>query len=127
MIYPQLVPTQRSFDPGDFPVKAFRAQNGAEVRYLYGNKRVGMAMSLTYANIPDADAEAFIAHFHAMQGTYQQFQLNEPALTSGWAGSASWLGPEHYGSRWRYKEAPRVQAVYPGISTVQVELVAATV
>lgn len=127
MSYPALAPTQRAFDPGNFPVKTFNAQNGAEVRLLYGNQRVGMAMSLTYSNISDADAQAFLEHFHSMQGTFQQFQVNEAALTSGWAGSASWLGPEHYGSRWRYKEAPKVQAVYPGISTVQVELVAATV
>ena len=73
--YPQLVPSSRSFDPGNFAVKSYNAQDGAEVRFIYGDKRVGMKLQLTYQNISDTDAEAFINHFHKMKGTFTQFLL----------------------------------------------------
>ena len=40
MAFPNLVPTSRSFESGDYPVKAFRAQNGAETRILYKNQEM---------------------------------------------------------------------------------------
>ena len=66
--YPQLVPSSRSFDPGNFAVKSYNAQDGAEVRFIYGDKRVGMKLQLTYQNISDTDAEAFINHLPQDEG-----------------------------------------------------------
>ena len=53
--FPDLIPTSRSFEAGDYPVKTFKAQNGAEHRILYGSNRTNMKLSLTFANITDAD------------------------------------------------------------------------
>ena len=80
-----LVPTARSFESGDFPVKTFKAQNGKETRILYGSNRTNMRLSLTYSNIPDADAELFLDHFHEVQGTFQTFGLGTAdAARGGW-------------------------------------------
>lgn len=125
MSYPALIPSGRSFGAGDFPVKAYKAQDGAEVRLLYGNKRVGMSLSLNYDNIPDSSAALFIEHYHEMKGTYQQFVLGTPAK-GGWGSDLKWLGAVEWGSMWRYASEPKVQSVRPGVSTVSVELVAAT-
>ena len=62
MAFPNLVPTSRSFDAGDFPIKTFKAQNGTEVRILYGSNRTNMKMVLTYSNITDANAALFLNH-----------------------------------------------------------------
>ncbi len=59
MAFPTLVPTSRSFESGDYPVKTFKAQNGKEHRILYGSNRTNMKLSLSYANITDANAELF--------------------------------------------------------------------
>lgn len=126
MTFPALAPTSRSFEAGDYPVKAFRAQDGAEVRLLYGNKRVGMKMQLSYDNIPDASARLFLEHYHQMKGTYEQFDL-VPAAKQGWSEDRKWLGANVWGSKWRYASPPQINGVYPGVSTVRVELVAATV
>lgn len=126
MTYPSVIPSSRSFDAGDFPVKAFRSQDGAEVRLLYGSKRVGMKLQLGYQNVPDATAKLFVEHFHEMQGTYQLFVL--PTETrGGWTEDQKWIDAEAWGSRWRYSGPPQLSSVSPGVSTVQVELVAATV
>ena len=62
MPFPTLIPTSRQFDAGDFPVKTYKAQSGAEVRILYGTDRTSMTLSLSFANITDANAQLFIDH-----------------------------------------------------------------
>ncbi len=128
MDYPQLAPSSRSFDPGDYAVKKYNAQDGAEFRILYGDKRVGMRMQLTYSNIADSYAQDFVEHFHEMKGTFTQFILGtgNAGAKKGWEADPNYLGSEFWGSRWRYEKAPQLQSVYPGVSTVNVSLIAAT-
>ena len=126
MSYPALIPTGRSFDAGDFAVKKYSAQDGAEFRILYGDKRVGMTLQLTYSNISDAEAGQFVDHYHSMQGTYQQFDIGVDAK-GGWTGGTAYIGAVYWGSQWRYDSAPQLQSVYPGISSVTVTLKAATI
>lgn len=126
MSFPALVPSSRQFDAGDFAVKKFNAQDGAEFRILYGDKRVGMTMKLGYQNIPDAQAELFLDHYHEMQGTFQQFSIG-PMARGGWAGNLDAIGAVTWGSLWRYDGPPQIDSVYPGVSTVSVSLKAATI
>ena len=51
MAYPDIRPTSRSFDPGNWPVRSYNAQNGAEVRLLYGSQRYNLKLQLSYQNI----------------------------------------------------------------------------
>ena len=123
--FPSIVPTGRQFDAGQFPVKTYAAQNGAEIRLLYGNKRVGMTMQLTYTNIPDSQAKLFIEHYHAMKGSYTLFSIGT-ASRDGWSEDDKYLGASGWGSSWRYENPPQLTSVYPGVSSVSVNLKAAT-
>ena len=80
-------------------------------------------------NITDAQAELFLDHYHSMQGTFGQFALVDGAngMKAGWKGNGDAIGAEMWGSRWRYERAPQLQSVYPGVSTVTVNLIAATI
>jgi len=127
MAYPTLIPTGRSFTPGDYANKKYSAQDGAEFRILYGDKRVGMTLQLTYANISDANAELFLDHYHEMKGTYTTFEFPNSNPKGGWSGNSDALGATQWGSKWRYDSPPQVQSVYPGVSTVTVNLKAATI
>lgn len=122
MAFPTLRPTSRDFTTGDYPVKAFKAQSGAEVRILYGSKRTGMGISLSYENIADTAADDFVAHFDEVRGTYDTFALPNEVLT-GWSGAASALDASTTGNLWRYAQPPSITSVRPGRSSVQVELV----
>ena len=51
MAFPTLKPTSREFNPGDWPIKRYNAQSGAEVRILYGNRRTNATLSLSYDKI----------------------------------------------------------------------------
>lgn len=121
MPFPTLQPTSRSFEAGDYPVKIFKAQSGAEVRIMYGSKRTGMMLSLSYDNITDANAGAFVTHFDEVFGVYATFVL-PTALLAGWGGSTSTLTAINTGSKWRYAEPPTIANVRPGRSSVQVKL-----
>lgn len=123
MAFPTLIPTSRAFNAGDWPVKTFRSQNGSEVRILYGSNRTGMALELQYLNITDANADLFLTHYNEVQGTYGTFTLPATGAKGGWTGSNNSLDVTGTGNSWRYSEAPNVQSVKPGVSSVTIKLV----
>lgn len=121
MPFPALQPTSRDFNPGEWPIKTYNAQNGAEVRILYGDTRTKMELSLQYDNISDASAKLFLDHYDETKGSYSTFKINT-STQAGWNSSTAVLnatGP----NRWRYAEAPQVTAVKPGVSSVRVTLI----
>ena len=122
-----LVPSARTFESGDYPVKTYKAQNGAEHRILYGSSRTNMKLSLTYANILDADAELFLDHYDTVQGTFQTFSLGSingvNPTRGGWEGNTDALGAQTHGNNYRYEGPPQVAQVASGRSTVTVNLI----
>ena len=123
MPFPELKPTTRSWDAGKFPIKSFRAQNGAELRILYGNRMATKKLQLTYENLLDTQTELFFDHYQEMKGELTQFELNETAR-SGWTGKKETLGASYHGLQWRYAEPPQLTSVFKGRSTVTVNLIA---
>ncbi len=124
MSYPTLAPSSRAFSAGNWPIKTFNAQDGGEVRILYGSKRFGHVLDLTYDNIPDGTAQEFFEHYYALQGTFQTFAL--PASSSvakGWGGSSDFFNAGG-NTMYRYAEPPALAGIRPGVSSVSIRLVA---
>ena len=126
--FPKIPPTGRAFTPGDFANTKYRANSGAEFRIQYGSKPTGMKMQLQYANITDAQAEEFLDHFYQQSGTFKSFVFvdGDKGAKAGWKGDMDAIGVQAYDSEWRYESAPQLQSIYPGVSTVTVNLIAAT-
>jgi hypothetical protein len=124
MAFPTLQPTSRDFSPGDWPIKRFNAQSGAEIRILYGSQRTNAKISLSYDNITDASAKLFLDDYAAQIGTLRTFDLPD-AVRSGWSSSAASIDAPP-GAKWRYESEPSVRAVRPGRSSITVKLVAVT-
>ena len=125
MPYPVLQPSSRVLDLGDWPVRTYNAQSGAEIRLLYGNKRHNYKLALTYRNISDTAASAFTAHYQETKGTFSVFNLSaaaKVAILAGWTGVPNKFQMPT-GTDWRYEKAPVITAVRPGISTVTVNLI----
>ena len=122
MPFPEIVPTSRTFEPGDYPVKTFKAQNGAETRILYGDKRTNMKLSLTYANISDANADSFLTHYDEVKGTSRTFSV-KPITKAGWSQGTDSLDAVPHGNKYRYEGPPQLTQVRPGVSTVTVGLI----
>jgi hypothetical protein len=120
-------PTTRQFTTGSFPIKTFQAQNGAEIRMLYGNQLTGKKMNLTYVNVTDSVAYHFMQHYIAMKGSYKTFQLDDQGrdgVFSGWKGENAGLQAWAWDMAWRYAEEPQVQSVFINRSTVTISLIA---
>jgi hypothetical protein len=120
MPFPALQPTSRDFTPGNWPVKSYKSQSGAEVRILYGDTRTSMELTLGYDNISDAQAEQFLTHYDETKGTYNTFAINS-STKAGWAGTGAAIDSGAI-NRWRYADPPQVTAVKPGRSSVRVSL-----
>jgi hypothetical protein len=121
MPFPALRPTARDFKPGDWPIKSYSSQSGAEVRILYGDTRTKMELELGYDNLTDAQAEQFLTHYDEVKGSYLTFDLNSTAK-AGWSGGAAAIDAGNI-NKWRYANTPQVTAVRPGRSSVRVNLV----
>ncbi len=127
MAFPSdISPSGRSYSSGNYPSKAYNAQDGAEVRILYGNKRIGASLQLVYNNLTDTTAQLFLDHYDEMKGTFIQFSVSGNALRAGWTGAADALNAPA-GTSWRYADEPRLESIYPGRSSVTVDLVAVSI
>lgn len=122
MAFPSLAPTSRDFSPGDWPIKRFNSQSGAEVRILYGSQRTNAKLSLSYENLSDSSTQLFLDDYEAQLGTLRTFDLPSEAK-SGWTGTSSSIDAPT-GTKWRYEGEPAVTSVRPGRSSVTVKLVA---
>lgn len=121
MAFPSLIPSSREYDGGDYPVKTFKAQSGAESRILYGSRRTGMTLNLSFEHITDTQVQTFLTHYDETKGTYTTFSVPKSVFT-GWSGSAAALDAAT-GNSWRYSESPVITNTHPGISSVRVKLV----
>tara|TARA_Y100000289_G_C3819117_1_gene97751 strand:- start:35 stop:436 length:402 start_codon:yes stop_codon:yes gene_type:complete len=122
--FPALVPSSRSYAPGVFPEQQFQSQNGAVVRVRYGNQRYSSSLSLTFANITDANAALILQNFVDVMDddNYAEFSA------SNVAGGASielvpWIRETNSLLKWKYASPPSVASVKPGLSTVTCEFI----
>lgn len=118
------VPTSRSFDPGDWPVKRYTAENGAEIRILRGSKRTNATLELSYDNIPDTEAEKFLKHYRANQGTYGtwRFEGDSTKPFKGFTGDITELEAEPWKLAWRYDQPPVLTQIKAGVSSIKLTL-----
>ena len=131
-LYETYVPSGREWDAGSFPVKKFQAQNGAELKILYGDRITSRTLRLTYNNINDKKAEEFMEHYIKQHGTFKSFTFNaniSNGVFAGWTGGLETINQDGALSdpktvKWAYASAPVIRSVYRGLSNLTVELVA---
>ena len=87
---------------------------------------------MAYANIPDDVAEFFIASWQQTKGGLDYLETTtgngiqpEDAMFDGMSiEMKSEILTATAGARWTYAQAPTVESVAPGISTVKIKLIA---
>lgn len=121
--FPSLIPTSRSFDPGDYPKQEYRTLSGAVWKRVFGSVRVGMTLNLEFANITDNNAALIINHYRAQVGTIVGFNIPESFIYGGMSSSLVSAVDISSSVEWVYAGPPSVTSVVPGISTVSVSLV----
>ena len=100
--FPTTLPNRRAVSLGDYPVKSYRSINGAEVRIMYGDKRSEATLELFYEKLTAAEADRFVVHYDAVDGTFKTFTVSAP-LTVGWTSGGRIKGS----AEWRYDGPPQ--------------------
>jgi hypothetical protein len=120
--FPEIKPSGRSFKPGQFPTKVYRALSGATVKRSFGNRAFGNELRLEFRAISDNLVNQFLDHYNATGGGFTRFVLSAAALaglsttTQGYLQSTATI-------RWEYAGPPEITSLRPGCSDVQITLV----
>lgn len=120
--FPEIKPTGRSFKLGTFPVKTYRSLSGATVKRAFGNRATGFELQLDYQNVGDSVIAQLLAHYNATAGGFNRFTVPD-VLFAGMDSTVRGYIQAPAGIRWEYADAPSVQAVYKGVSSVRITLV----
>ena len=116
-------PTGRTYKPGKIPETVFQAQNGAKSIVAYGQNFVDAELTLTFANIDDNEVNRIIQHYDLVKsGDYVVFGPREGLQGMG-EQLIEYLQTGDQLLRWRYADAPQIQSIQLGVSTVQVKFV----
>ena len=120
--FPSITPTGRSFRPGVYPQKTYRALSGAVVKRTYGNSPYGAQLDLEFDNVPDATVVILLDHYRSQTAANSRFSLSA-SVTSGMSSTlAARANASIDGLRWEYANPPEVQTVRPGYNNVRVSL-----
>ena len=118
ILFPQITPSSRTYQPGARPKTVFQSQNGSTTLVEFGTQQVDAQLQLQFRNITDEMATQIINHYNSIvDDEWVRFDS-----TRGLGGmNSNLLGVVQKGDdklRWRYDGPPQITSVYPGVSTV---------
>ena len=61
--FPSIVPSGRTYSPGDLPSVMQGALSGSVSAYRRGNRRIVQTLSLSYENLTEAQVTTFRSHY----------------------------------------------------------------
>ena len=99
-IFPELVPTTRSYDFGAFPISEVPSASAGVVRFRHGPTPQNYSLTISYNALSDADATLIRNHFQLQGGGYLNFAL--PSII--WANHSFSGNVAPYKMSWRYAE-----------------------
>lgn len=105
--FPALVPSSRTFTPGEYPNTAFRSWNGRENRARHSNVMRSSQLSLSFLALPESDLLAILAHYEDRFGEFLPFAIPSQLL-SGVSAAADYTLANY---QWRYVEPPTVEDI----------------
>ena len=120
--FPAIIPTGRSFELGQYPIKSYRALSGAVVRRSFGNKPYGYTLNLEFENVPEATVNSICNHYNGQGGGTVGFVV-PAAVFSGYSATLQAIARTPAGIEWLYAGPPSIKTVKVDISTVTVSLV----
>ena len=119
-----LVPSTRSYSPGEYPQNEFQALNGVKTNIRYGKYRYNSTLTLGFNNIEDSDAAAILQNYEDINSVWDEVTFNGTGVVEGASSQMQSYFVERTELKWRYDGPPTVTSVYPGRSNVQCKFVA---
>ena len=119
-----LVPSTRSYSPGEYPQSEFQALNGVKTIIRYGKYRYNSTLTLGFNNISDVDAAAILQNYEDINSIWDEVTFNGTGVVEGASSQMQSYFVERTELKWRYDGPPTVTSVYPGRSNVECKFVA---
>ena len=119
-----LVPSTRSYSPGEYSQNEFQALNGVKTIIRYGKYRYNSTLTLGFNNIADSDAAAILQNYQDINSVWDEVTFNGTGVIEGASSQMQSYFIERTELKWRYDGPPTVTSVYPGRSNVQCKFVA---
>ncbi len=116
--FPSLMPSTRTFSPGEYPHTPQTGINGHQSRTRHSNVMLSSQLRLGFSGITQTDMLSILTHYQGQLGTYASFALPS-AVFSGVSAAGDYTLT---GYSWRYSEPPTVDDL-PCNSRHNVELV----
>lgn len=79
--YPALIPSSRTFTPGEYPATAFSGYSGAQGRVRHSNVFLAAQLRLSYIGLSESQMLQIWNHYTNRQGSYDAFTLPVEALS----------------------------------------------
>lgn len=128
--FPDIRPTTRSFQAGEYPMSMFRAQNGATVAVRFGIRPSNCQLKLTFENITDDKAVEILNHYEAVNSNWDYVDFYADGVKSMESGVESdsmrtMLRGTNPGTemKYRYASPPQVQYVFMNVCSVTCEFI----
>jgi hypothetical protein len=116
--FPTLVPSGRSYTPGEYPHTAFDPYSGFQNRVRHSNVMLSSSLRLRFTALSEANMLSILSHYQGQLGGFESFDLP----TSIWSGVGAVIDYQLDNYRWRYTEPPSVEDVYCGRHNVELAL-----
>ncbi len=115
--FPTLVPSSRTFTPGEYPATAFSGFSGAQNRVRHSNVLLAAQLRLTFLGLTQAQMLDIWNHYNGRRGQFRSFDL--PAEVASY-GSITDYVPGNY--LWRYAGPSSVEDLPCGGHNVSLTL-----
>ena len=121
--FPLITPSSRTYRPGRQPETVFQAQNGATTVIAFGSRFVDAELDMEFRNITDEVANRILVHYHEVRGDDYVVFGDRRGLGGISENLRNNMQTGRDVLRYRYKQPPEIQSVYPGVSTVRVSFI----
>lgn len=115
--FPALVPSSRTFTPGEYPATAFAGYNGAQSRVRHSDVFLSAQLRLSFLGISESQMLTIWNHYTTKRGGYEEFQL-PAAITQG----TDLVDYVPAGYSWRYADEGSVEDLPCGGHNVSLTL-----
>lgn len=116
--FPSLIPSLRTFTPGEYPHTAYQAWSGREGRVRHSNVMLNSTLRLAFISLTEANMLSILSHYNGQQGGYLPFTIPSQLL-NGVSAAADYTLT---GCRWRYAESPVIDDIPCAGHSVEVTL-----
>jgi hypothetical protein len=81
--FPALVPSSRTFTPGEYPATAFAGYTGAQNRVRHSNVFLAAQLRLSFLGLTQAQMLQIWNHYNGRRGEFRSFALPAEVVSNG--------------------------------------------